>query len=68
MSRADDGSDPDADFHPDLSETESRNEEIVFNKIAQNKPTLEIFELDMARNEEETFLEDFPTSNNFKVG
>ena len=68
MSHADDGSDPESDFPPDLTETESRNEEIIFKKINQKKPTLEIFELDMARNKQETFLEDFPTSNNFKVG
>ena len=48
-----------------MTEPQSRNEEIVFSK---NKPTLEIFELDLAHDEEETFLEDFPTSNNFKVG
>ena len=68
MSHADDGSDPDTDFHPDFSESDSRNEEIVFKKVNQNKPTLEIFELDIAREEDETFLEDFPSNNNLKVG
>ena len=68
MSHADDGSGSESDFPPDLSETESRNEEIIFKKINPKKPTLEIFELDLARNKQETFLDDFHASNNFKVG